>query len=102
MGVVSVDGTFGEYNKTWEDGSQDIGLYVEWSTKCNDCTFAQAALIQNWAEWPDPDNTGKFMGMMCSAVWDRNGDYASATKVENYKNTTTLSDNTMAWNRDGW
>lgn len=59
-------------------------------------------MIQNWAEWPDPDNTGKFMGFMCSAVWDRNGDYASAVRVENMKNTTTLSDNTMPWNRSGF
>jgi len=41
------------------------------------------------------------MGFMCSAVWDRNGDYASAIAVTNYANTTTLSDNTMPWNREG-
>jgi len=77
-------------------------MFVEWTTKCNDCTFAQGAVVQNWVEWPDEKNTGKFGGMTCSAVWNKNGDYASEVKVENYANTTTLSDNTMPWNRDGW
>jgi len=59
-------------------------------------------MVQNWMETPDPENPGMFAGMTCTAAWDKGSDTASAVKVENYMNTTTLSDNTQPWNRGGW
>jgi len=101
-GQVNVEGEIGEYMNTWEDGTEQVGMHVRWTTSCKDCWFSQGALVQNYAEWPDEENVGMFGGMTCSTVWVSEGDVAKAIAVNNFKNTTTLTDNTQPWNRGGW
>jgi len=53
-------------------------------------------------EWPDLENPGMFAGFTCNTVWNKNGDVASEINVNNFKNTTTLKDDTQPWARSGW
>merc|ERR1712183_914221 len=80
---VSVEGEVGEYMNTFEDGSEQIGMHARWTTKCNDCWFAQGALVQNYVQWPDEKNAGMFGGLTCNTVWNKNGDVASEINVNN-------------------
>jgi len=99
---TSVVGEVGEYMNKWDDGTEQVGMHVRWTTSCNDCWFAQGALVQNYVEWPDESNAGMFGGMTCSTVWNKNGSVATEVEVNNFANTTTLTDNTKNWNREGW
>jgi len=100
--AVSVEGEVGEYMNKFEDGSEQVGLHARFTTTCNDCWFAQGALVQNYVEWPDLANPGMFSGFTCNTVWNKNGDVASEINVNNFKNTTTLTDDSKPWARDGW
>merc|ERR1712014_545888 len=54
-GQVNVEGEVGEYMNKWDDGTEQIGMHVRWTTSCKDCWFSQGALVQNYVEWPDEE-----------------------------------------------
>jgi len=97
-GQVSSTGSIGEWTYTEEDGALTAGLYIEFSTACNGCMFANNAVVQAWMEGPSADAPGKVDGMICTANWEKSAQWSVNHQVTNYKDAEPLSDHTKAWN----
>ena len=101
-GEVSGTGSMGEWTRTFDDGELHAGLYIQFSTRCNGCMFANDAVVQTWVEMEDMDEPGTYNGMQCSANWEKSRDFAATYNVTSFKQTTPISANDMDWTRDGW
>jgi len=53
--------------------------------------WSDGAWVQNFAQWPDPANPGKYFGMTCNAEYKRNDSYSKNVKVENMYGQDSLA-----------
>merc|ERR1711862_159756 len=59
-GEVSGTGSIGEFTRTFDDGEIHAGSYIQFSTRCNGCMFANDAVVQAWTEMEDVEMPGTY------------------------------------------
>ena len=84
FGAVTSDGNINELVRTNDDGSKLAIMTANFITTCSNCSFAGGAIVQNWMMWEDQEGTGKYDGMTCNAVWDKDEEFNSSPAVYNY------------------
>ena len=68
-GSLKTEGTIGEYTIT--DGDELFVFFtIDWTNTLTDGNFENLYLIQNYAQWPDEENTGKYSGVTCNTVYE--------------------------------
>ena len=43
---------------------------IDWVTTLSNGVFKNSYLVQNYAQWPDEDNVGKYSGVTCNTVYE--------------------------------
>ena len=68
----------GETETKAEDESSDEEVYqafiMGWKNYNDKAAFENGAWIQNWAQWEDPEATGKYYQMTCNVKFDSSKD----------------------------
>lgn len=79
-----------------------IFLWFNWDNKITGNNFGAGNLIQNYAQWPDSRNPGKYEGFTCNVEYNNiNGNNADSAQIINYANSSslrTLDGGGLAWN----
>ena len=100
MSTVSCDGYINEVVQTQADGSKSAVLWAAWTTTCNDCNFANEALVTNWAQMPGAE-TGKYDGFQCTAVWKKGEDFNATPAVHSFMNVDSQVAVPSEWTAGG-
>ena len=82
---VSSDASINELVRTNSDGSKLAIMTANFITTCNNCSFENDSIVQNWMMWEDVDNAGKYDGVTCNVAWNK-GRSSGSPAVYNYDN----------------
>jgi len=87
-----------DYNGNIE---QSVFLEIKFWSILKDGTFEKDAMVQNYAQWTSPTETGKFGGVTCNAKYPGANGKATDITVTNYAGVDSLR-NEDGGNQGGW
>jgi len=77
-GSTKVNGSMSETQMINDaDGSNTIYLNAIWINSIDGTSFPNGALIQNYAQWSSMTDPGKYMGVLCSTVYQNENNTAA-------------------------
>lgn len=79
-----------------DDGQRSAVLWAQFNTSCNDCTFNEGNVIQNWLQMEGTE-PGKFTGFTCNTAYQPDEDWQQNPSIINKTNWWSLEETGATW-----
>ena len=66
------------------DDQKSLTVWMSWETKNKNNTFPEYSWIQNYAEWADYRNPGKYWSVTCNVGFDPAANFSETISVGNF------------------
>lgn len=92
----SATGFVNEIVQVRDDGQRSAVLWAQFNTSCNDCTFNEGNVIQNWLQMEGTE-PGKFTGFTCNTAYQPDEDWQQNPSIINKTNWWSLEETGATW-----